>query len=416
MNKLRPTLALLALLSLIGGGLAVKRGAVGPAKHGGNQGSAHSGESDGSAAASKRPRAEQVDKERLKRVHEWLQVTEINARDRDMWQSVHATIGGLSLEAVKALLADREALARVKMPSGSDSGQPEQYPLRFTIRSLLWQRYAALAPDEALALAFPDEVPAKDGFIQIEDVLLGVATIDPRRAFKAWLTHYAEADDSQFMTRMPLEMATWELVIECTRQDPEAVASQLGEVGAGMKGRAYEGYASALDGETDWAAEVRRFDTLFPDPAERTFESQHPTAALASKWAQSDPAAAFQWIASLEKNPDPTLAAMGYSQVIASLLTEQPAAALEFLKQWDAPVADADRLYSRVLTGHGSESATIANGTLELIQDPARREAVAQELIASTSTSREVLRILETSPRLPDSVKQAASTALSKAN
>ncbi|QJE94390.1 hypothetical protein [Luteolibacter luteus] len=416
MKKLRPTFVLLALLSLIGGGVAVKMRTDARAKRDGNQGSARSEDSGGSVAASKRPRAEQGDPERVKRVHEWLQLTEIDARDRDMWQSVHATIGGLSLEAVKALLADRGALERVKMPPGSDSYQPEQYPLRFTIRSLLWQRYAALAPDGALALAFPDDAPAKDSFIQIEDVLLGVATVDPRRAFKAWLTHYAEADDSQFMTRMPLEMATWELVTECAKQDPEAVASQLGEVGPGMKGRAYEGYAWALGGGADWAAEVRRFDHLFPGPAERIFESQHPTAALASKWAQSDPAAAFQWIASLEKNPDPTLTAMGYSQVIASCLTEQPAAAVEFLKQWKAPVANVDQLYAKVLTGHGSENATIANGTLELIRDPAQREAVAQELIASTSTSREVLRILETSPRLPDRVKQAASAALSRSN
>lgn len=416
MKKLRPTLVLLTLLGLLGGGVALKQRADRQAGQRGDKARTLTEESPDGTRSGKRARSEDGDKERLSRVHGWLHQTEVNPGDPALWRSIHGTIGSLSLEAVKELLADREALKDVNLPPGSDDFQPGAYPLRFQIRVLLWQRYAVLAPDETLALAFPEGKPTADRFVQVEDVLYGVAKDNPRRAFEVWRTHYAGGSDSEFMTREPLEMTAWGLAAECAKQDPESIAAQLAEIGPGMRGRAYQGYASALGEQTDWAAEVQRLETLFPDSAQRKFTSQHPTASLACQWVQSDPAAAFAWIATLEKDPDYSLVQMGYSQVIADWMREEPADSVEFLKEWKAPAGNQDRLYSQVLSGYGSQDPAVANGVLELIQDPAQREAVARELIQGDSTSREVLRSLETSNRLPDRVKEEASIALSKAN
>lgn len=411
MKKLRPAIALLALLSFAGGGVAMKWRADVNAKRGADRSSAPADGDRGTTSPTKRPRAEFGDKERVAKIRNWLAMTKDDPEAK-FSKEIYAVIEGLSLEAVQELLADRDGLADEITGYIDDTFPIHGYPLRFEIRLLLWQRYGTLAPEEALSLAFPEGKPAKDHSIQIEDILFGVAKSDPRRAFEVWRTHYSESDGLTFMTRMPVDSAAWELAAECTKQSPETVRAQLGEMGVAVRRDAYRGYASTLGENTDWAAEVARLEALFPDPAERRFTSQHPTCSLITSWAKSDPAAAFAWMKSLEKENDPGLTQMGYREVIAGWMSEQPATSLEFLKQWNPPVANEDRFYAGILTGYGSDDPAIAVGVLELIQEPAQREAVARKLIEGNSTSSEVLRSLETSKRLPDHIRQEAATAL----
>lgn len=411
MKRLRPAIALLVLLGLAGGGVAIKRSVDAEAKDGGGRKGIAADGDHGTPSRTKRSRVEFGDKERLAKVHGWLALTGPNCRDPKLWLEIGATIEGLSLETIEELLADPGLLANGATGS-IDHTSPIEHPLRFDIRIMLWQRYAGLAPDAALARAFPDGKPVNDPHIQIEDILFGVAKVDPRRAFEVWRTHYSRSDDSRFMARMPVDSAAWQLAADCARESPEIVREQLAGIGTPMRGYTYRGYASTLGEGTDWAAEVARLEALFPDPAERLFTSQHPTCSLVASWAKSDPEAAFAWMRSLEKEDDPTLTRMGYGEVIAVWMREQPTTSLEFLKQWKAPVADQDRLYAWILTGHGSEDPAITVGMLELIREPGKREAVAKELIKSDSTSAEVLRSLETSKRLPDSVREEAATAL----
>lgn len=361
----------------------------------------------------KRPRIEQGDAERLAKIHSWLAETDEKEEiDAKKWREMQATVNGLSLEALHALLDDPGSLADEITGYIDDAFPIHAYPLRFEVRLLVWQRYAELAPDAALASAFPDGKPTKDQSIQIEDILFGVAKADPMRAFEAWQSYYSGSGLFERVTRMPVDSLAQEIAAACAKENPAQVAAQLAGIGKDMRHYAYQGYASSLGEGTDWAAEVARLEELFPDPAQRRFQSQHPTCSLITSWAKSDPAAAFAWMQSLEKHEDGSYTAMGYHQVIAMWMQEQPTESVAFLKEWDAPVASRDQLFAWVLKGYGSRDSAVTVGMLELIGNPAQREEMALKIIQENHPDVEVLRSLETSKRLSSSTRQAAAAAL----
>lgn len=413
-KNLRLPLALLALLSLIGGGLVVRTKMATEAKHRAAGSAPMSDDSPAGHARSKSQRIENGDAERLAKIHGWLMETEDKRVERREWTEMQAAVNGLSLDAIKELLADPEGLADEVTGFIDDAWPIHTYPQRFDVRLLIWQRFAELAPDEALALAFPEGKPSKDAHIQIEDILLGVAKGDSMRAFGALSSHYSQSGPFDEVSRtLSTEMAL-QLAEECAETHPAEVAVKLGELGEAMRPYAYRGYASSLGEGTDWAAEVSRLEELFPDPAQRHFSSQHPTASLVTSWAKSDPAAAFAWMESLEKNDDLTLTGMGYMEVVAMWMREQPTASVDFLKDREFQGIDPDGLYSRILSGYGGMSQEVAQGALELIGDQATRDAAALDLIKESSTNQEVLRRLEISNRVSGEVREAAAQALAR--
>lgn len=369
-----------------------------------------------SPRASDKPRP--GDKERLAKIGAWRMAGPPVKSTRKTKREIEALVRNLSLPAIEALLADPAAFADVISGYIDGIQAIDAFPLRYQLRSALWQRYAELAPDAALARCFPDAVPTGNPDIPAEYVLTGVAKADPRHAFASWQSFYFTPADGSVRTAFyePANHIVRVIMAEWTRQSHgDAAAAVEGLVEAGMRRSAYLGYASALGLDSNWAAEIERFQRLFPNPAEHTLEFHRPVCPLISSWAKADPAAAFAWMdATLGWTTRNNLEG-GYARVIAIWVEEQPAEATRFLKNWiPAALEDTDRIYARILGNEGSEDPAISASVLELIRDPARLDAAANDLLEKTYLDPEILALLKNSKRLSPALRERVEAALEK--
>lgn len=404
------------LILLAGGGLATK--VVSDRKReSGTPASAPKG--DLSEQARKSPRDSRHvdgDPERLIRIRAWLGAKDQKASQK-LRREMLATINGLSLEAIQELLGDLNALADVR-DQGSDGVHYDIFPLRLHLRGMLWQRFGELAPDLALARAFPDEKITREPGVQIEDILYGVAKNDAGKAFEAWFPHFAASNTggldrpaeetflSQFSSFPENLFEQW------SKTSPELSVAAIERLSGPLQEIAYLGHLYGLDDGTDWKRETERISRLFPDQSVRKIGYGNLASALAGRWAVEDPDAAFAWINTLEKaDSDPYFT--GYKQVISSWMREEPAEATAWLTKWDPPAGfDKDSLYRSILEGYGSKNVPVSLGALELIPTQTIRDETIRQIITKPWQDKEVLRMWEKSPLLSPQVRLDVTRAI----
>jgi len=412
MKKPHRSLLIILLLALAaaGGGTVI----VAKLSHAGSGTTARSA-TDTASNRSKRPAPASGDEARLARIEAVRMAgpsTSFSARNS--LREIDSLTRGLSLASVEALLADPALLADEKTGHPQGDFRYLAYPLRSALKRALWERYGELDPAAALARAFPDGVPTRDPEIPLEHVLYGVARIDPQLALDTWRTHY-DPSPRPGDPGWGESLAIHDIMTEWTKQSPGAAAAALEGLGVVNRAFAYCGYSSALGPGSDWAAEVARFDRLFPPPADHGPRGVRPGYHLAASWAKSDPAAAFAWLDTTFSPGTDTGQSDDYRRLIGTWMTEQPAAAARFLKDRPPPLwADNDELYAGVLTQSGSHVPGITTGLLELIQNSSILETSVQALLDAPYIEPQVLVLLQDSPRLSPALRARAAAALKK--
>jgi hypothetical protein len=332
---------------------------------------------------------------------------------KEAFFQLESLIGKLSLEAVLELLNDPEALA---------DAEGDKYHLRHLIRSRLWQRFGMLAPEMALQKAFPEGKRTSERGVLIDDILYGVAKVDRGMAFEAWKTHFGEATDESFMSREPASFFAFGFFSDWSKSSPEAAFSALEGLGKSMQQDAYKGYVRSLATETDWQAELVKFDKLFPDAKDRIFSSQRAVCSLVSRWVLSDPDAAFAWVEALPKEEHRPAGfasfdlpgdgrADAYRQMIAAWMRDEPREAAEWLKNWKPP-GNPDRFYAQIIQYRGSEDVAVSSTALDLISEQAVRDKVVRTVLGNEWQQREVLRMWENSPSLSPEVRAEVADAI----
>lgn len=406
----------LALVLLAGGGLATK--VVSDRKSArGIPVSTQTG--DPSEQARKSPRDSRHvdgDPERLARVRAWLGAKDQKPSEK-LRREMLATINGLSLEAIQELLGDLDALADVR-GQGSDGVTYDIFQLRLHLRGMLWRRFGELAPDLALARAFPDGKITREPGVPIPHILYGVAKYDAAKAFEAWLPLFAASTagdldrpvEETFLS--PFSSFAENFFEQWSKTSPELSAAAIERLSGPLQENTYLGHLYGLDHGTDWERETERISRLFPDPSVRKFGYGNLAAALAGGWAVEDPEAAFAWITTLEK-ADSDLYFTGYKQVISSWMREEPAEATAWLTKWDPPAGfDKDSLYRSILEGYGSKNVPVSLGALELIPTQTIRDETIRQIITKPWQDKEVLRMWEKSPLLSPQVRLDVTRAI----
>lgn len=323
-----------------------------------------------------------------------------------------ATVNGLTLEALLELLGNFDALADVRGPDIDEVFPNHIFPLRFDLRTLLWQRFGELAPDLALAKAFPDGEITREPGVQIEDILYGVAKDDAGKAFEAWLPHYADVKvEESFLTRQPLDSFADFFFMQWSETNSDLSVAAIDRLSGPLQEIAYRGYLRGLDRGANWIRETERFFDLFPDPGARRFESQGPATALAGQWAIEDPDAAFAWINTLEKSR--TSDYLGYMEVVSTWMREEPTDASAWLREWSPPSnVDRDSFYRHILEGYGGESVAVSLAALELIPSQSVRDQAVRKIIADPMQDRDVLRMWEKSQLISPQVRAEVAHAI----
>ena len=405
----------LGLLLLVAGAVTTKRMTdAKPASRGQPRIALSPEDRTGASASKSKSRGKKSEAASLAELRGMFLDTELG--DKETYRQAVALVGNLSLEAVLELLDDPEALAFVKSPEGHP-----QFPLRHFIHTLLWLRFGELAPELALQRAFPDGERSSDKNVLIDKVLEGVAKVNPRMAFDSWKAHFANASEDDFMSLQPVTFFACDFFKNWAEKSPEAAFAALGELGSTVRGSAYTGYTKCLPTNSDWKAEVAKFEQLFSDAKDRNFKSQSVVCALASKWVLADPDAAFAWVGSLPVTPAPANASIfelpgnprsdAYAQMIAAWIGTEPDEAMAWLKNWDAP-GSSDHFYARIIQYRGSEDVAISSTALALISDPAMRDNVVRKVLSHNFQKREVLRMWENSPQLSPELRAEVTEAI----
>jgi hypothetical protein len=384
-------------LLLAGTAVGIKFGIDAPAARSSVSFNASGGQSTSGLRIQPKSRSVANDEERVQILQAWLDDKDRTPswkRFREMANSVR----GLSIEEIQRFLNDPKSLADVGDPNDPSRFPRSLYPHRVEIRRLLWSRLGELAPNLALDLAFPDGQPNPDSNVQIRDILLGVSQSEPRLAFETWRLHYSKSTSQD-------EIAISWMIENWAKTSPEEAITALGSLPAETRPSAYTGYIIGLGGQADWANEAKRFDRLFPDTRERTLESQTPSCHLAAQWAIADPDAAFAWVATLPKG-DSSGNFMGYMQVIATWMREEPTDSTAWLKSWAPPGFEKDHLYAEIFKGHGDDDIPVSTAALELIDSQALRDQLVRYTISGDKwASRDLFRSWEKSPRLSPEVR-----------
>ena len=236
------------------------------------------------------------------------------------------------------------------------------------------------------------------GIDHLVDMFFGIAKKDRELALASWQTHIEHSDDDDLASQADYFLDV--LFEDWAKSSPDAAFSALGKLSAPWREDAYTGYISAFGEKTDWQAERRKFETLFPNPEARDFRPKSAICSLATRWAVSEAAAAFSWMESLPGNDR----ADAYGEVVSEWLRTEPTEAAEWLKSWKAP-GNPDRFYANIIEQDGSQYVAIASTALELISDPAIRDKAVCEVLIRRIPEHEVLRMWEHSSRLSPEVR-----------
>jgi hypothetical protein len=92
-------------------------------------------------------------------------------------------------------------------------------------------------------------------------------------------------------------------------------------------------------------------------------------------------------------------------------MRDEPREAAEWLKNWKPP-GNPDRFYAQIIQYRGSEDVAVSSTALDLISDQAVRDKVVREILTNEWQQREVLRMLENSPRLSPEVRGEVGDAI----
>ncbi len=330
-------------------------------------------------------------------VRAWLYATESDAGPREARSRMRELVKELSLERVKALLADRSTDPTYLDDPGApplDAGSWRSFPYRLLLAAALWERYGMLAPEEALTEAFSGKSEWHRGHDK-SPLLAGVAQVDPERAL-AFIRNPPEE------LHLGLLVDMRPLMDELVKHSAQEALQILPAINASDRPRAYAAYLMAMDPQFDWAQEAERLKGN--RQAEGAFE--HTSGYLAGMWARQDPAAAFAWM----KGQGMTRS--GYHTAIGFWMEEDVAGAKAWLKDWEAPSGETKaELLRNALLYVLTPSLEPLVAVLELTGDQDQRDKTASltasQWMIQMGLGKEVRDYLESTPLIsPEGRKQ----------
>lgn len=356
------------------------------------------------ATAGIRPVSLREERDRIELVKKWLMDT--SPEERDSYLRLQQTIGQLSVEGVRELLAERTLLDDVQRPERGDDDFPDPiYPRRSDVNHLLWKQLGKLTPAEALEYLVELDRSGAGTLERLRSVLPGVAKCDPALALRFLKDPPVSLENSH------IGQCFEEVVPLLVKYSREEAFDAIWHVPPLDRKEYYLGYVSGLPAESDWPAEVERLERELLEYAELGFRAEGVAGFLAGAWACSDPDAAFAWIATDEANP-----VHGYCDAIRVMFHKEPREAFRWLTTWNPEGVDRDAIFSYVLVSGGAEQIRWVDGLLELISDPAQRTVAVKRTMKNLGSSMPMdsLVHLKSSPLLDDEARQAVEEMIGK--
>jgi RNA polymerase sigma factor (sigma-70 family) len=359
------------------------------------------GRASSHATAALGPVSTRGEKERIELVKKWLMDT--SPEERDSHQRLQQTIGLLSADAVRELLAERGLFENVQGPEREDEFPNPVYPRRWNVECLLWRHLGKITPEEALQYLVAIDAPAGGVLENASSVLPGVAKSDPALVLRFLRNPPAE------LPEMGLGGCFDELLPLLVEHSREGAFEMIHHLTPMDRKEWYLGYVHSLGPETDWDAEVDRLNRELPGFAELGFRMEGVAGHMAGEWARSDPESAFAWIATDQAN-----ATAGYFDAIRIWLLKEPSEGFQWLKTWNPAGIDRNAVYSNVLIYGGAGDLAVVDGLLELIPDPAARTTAVKKAMKNMGRGieTEVLLHLKGSPLLSDEAWQAVEDTI----